>query len=165
MRHHNKDDEPDDRHPWIGNKFIENLGKIMGSLTGKLVGKSKHGIFDGPSCHYAIVAHDEEARKHAQASHPLPLSAGSQFLIGTGCICLRVTSNHEFAQHDWQSDEKDTCDVDDDESSTTISSRFDRETPNIAQSNGRTRCRQHCTYFTTEIFSICHSFLLREDVF
>jgi hypothetical protein len=66
---------------------------------------------------------------------------------------MSTAANQELAHHDRQSEQDDAQQIYNDKRRPTVLTRFNRETPYIAQTYGRTSRCKHNTKFAAKVFS------------
>ena len=111
----------------------------MGRITQKSARQRCIEVLQAPASHYCIESKDNGRGEDAQISHPSP-GLATHNTIGSGSIRLGMTAHNKLTDHARNAQQQHTGEIDEDEGSTPVMTRHERETPDIAQAHCRA-CR------------------------
>ena len=121
----------------------ENGSHIVRAQSRKLSADGEPGVVERPSGHHAVEGKEDESRDDSQPAHPHPGAPGSgQRLEGSHRRALGGAPDKDLGDHDRQTDQKHTSQVDEDEDASTVLAGHVGELPDVAQPHRRTGSSQ-----------------------
>ena len=145
---------PDDWEHRLLQEGGEGGAEVRCSLSGEAVGARLDDELQCPACHHGVVAQDEKACQHAEESHPTPGSTRCKDAVGSCRVGTRAASDEELGNHDRHAHEQHAEQVDEDKRRSTMLSCLVRETPDVAQSDGRTGRGEDDADAASEVYAV-----------
>ena len=144
------------RHPRVADETGEDIAVVAVRL--QPAGHTLNEVEERPTADDDVIAQYHERDKHACNALDAPPLARRELGKGRDRIGMCVPADEELAHHDRDANHGNADEIDEDERRAAIVADLRRETPHVAQTDGRACGCQHGSQLAAKITSfICHS--------
>ena len=142
MRRQGEDHRVEQRPPGVADEVREDLLILRGrGVAGQVARQRVDHVFGRPARDHEVEAQNEEGRQHADVSQKTPFRVeGAE---GPHGVAVRGAAYGELREHQRQSEQQDTEDIDDQKGAAAVVSGDVGETPDVSQTYRTAGCDQH----------------------
>ena len=135
--------------PGVADERFENILVLPGGRdAGEAARYGMYHVFRRPARNHEVETQNQECRQHAVVSQEAPPRV--QRPVGTHGVAVRGTPHGEFRDHERQSQQQDTKDIDYQKCPAAVLPGYIREAPDVAQPDGTARSDQYGAQFATQ---------------